>query len=202
MATCIHGLSPVSRRSQLRTDRWVTTMSGARYKTITCKPRRTTVQARQDGLSSRCPNDEMEIINNRQDQPCDVSTYLPEEGQLAYSQEPHNNAFDLQIYTVFAMTWRTRAQGRKTPVNPTVCARDEMQKKKMIRNRSPAMRPEIESSIPSSDGQECTVGSYEQGPGSQLSRLQQDLWPRDPDLLAHMTLLIPPDLQTTFVQFR
>jgi hypothetical protein len=53
-----------------------------------------------------------------------MSTYLPAEAQLAYSQEPHNNAFDLRMYTVSAATWRTRAQGRKTPVNPTVCAQD------------------------------------------------------------------------------
>jgi hypothetical protein len=56
---------------------------------------------------------------------CDMSTYLPEEGQPAYGQGPHNSACDFQKYNVFAGTWRTRAQGRKTPVSPTICARWE-----------------------------------------------------------------------------
>ena len=64
------------------------------------------------------------------------------------------------------------------------------------------MRPVIEPSVPLSDGQECIVGSCVPEPGSQLSRLQRDLWPRDPDLLAHMRLLKPPVLQTVLVRFR
>jgi hypothetical protein len=79
-------------------------------------------------------------------------------------------------------------------------------KEVMIRNRRPVTVPEIGSTIPSRDGQECTVGSCARGPGSRLSRLQQDLWPRDPDLLCHMKLLEQPDLYTNgwlnLTQFR
>jgi hypothetical protein len=65
----------------------------------------------------------------------------------------------------------------------------------MIRNRRPATEPEIER-IPSSDGQECIVGSCAQGPGSLQSRPQRDLWPRDPGLLDHIKLLEQPDLHS------
>jgi hypothetical protein len=51
---------------------------------------------------------------------CDTTAYLPEEGRPAYSQAPHNSVSDHRTYNVFAKTWRMRAQGRKTPVTPTV----------------------------------------------------------------------------------
>lgn len=118
-----------------------------------------------------------------------MAAYLPEEGRPAYSQGPHNSESDPRTYNVFAKTWRTRAQGRKTPVSPTVW-------EEMIRNRRLETGLEIERIIPSNDGQECIVDSCAQGPGSQLSRLQQDLLPRDPDLLGHKKLLEQPDLQS------
>ena len=67
----------------------------------------------------------MEITYQQSGWTCDVSTYLPEEGRPAYSQGSHNSASDRRTYNVFVTTWRTKAQGRKTPVSPTVRARYE-----------------------------------------------------------------------------